>query len=55
MYSSLKKSSEKLPKTKNKQKKWQLNETDFYTTTETNSFDLFDDFYRWTFDPGGRA
>jgi len=53
MYSSLKKSCEKLPKTKDKQKKWQLNKTNFYTTAETNSFDLFDDSYRWTFDPGG--
>jgi len=53
MYSSLKKSCEKLPKAKDKQKEWQLNKTDFYTTVETNSFDLFDDSYRWTFDPRG--
>jgi len=45
MYSSLKKSCEKLPKTIEKQKEWQLNKTDF-CTVETNSFDLFDDFNR---------
>jgi len=46
---------EKLPKTIEKQEEWKLNKTDFYTTAETNSFDLFDDSRRWTFDPGGRA
>jgi len=34
---------EKLPKTIEKQEEWQLNKTDFYTTAESNSFDLFDD------------
>jgi len=52
MYSSLKKSCEKLPKTIEKQEEWQLNKTDFSTTAETNSFDLFDGSNRWTFDPG---
>jgi len=33
---------EKLPKTIEKQKEWQLNKIDFYTTTQTNSFALFD-------------
>jgi len=51
MYFCLNKSCEKLPKTIEKQKQWQLNKTDFYTA-ETNSFDLFDDFNRLTFDPG---
>jgi len=37
--------------TKKIQEEWQL--TDFYTTAETNSFDLFDDSNRWTFDHGG--
>jgi len=45
----------KLPKPKEKQKEWQLPKDDFYTTAPTNSFDLFDDSQRWTFDPGGRA
>ena len=44
----------KLPKTK-EQQKWQLHKFDFYTTAQTNSFALFDDSHRWTFDPGGRA
>jgi len=34
---------EKLPKSKEKQNKWQLPKDDFYTTAPTNSFDLFDD------------
>jgi len=55
MYSSLKKSCEKLPKTIEKQEECQLNKTVFYTTTQTNSFALFDDSHRRTFDPGGRA
>jgi len=38
-----------------KQKEWQLNRIDFYTTAQTNTFALFDDSHRWTFDPGGRA
>jgi len=45
----------KLPKTIEKQKEWQLHKVDFYTTASTNSFVLFDDSHRWTFDPGGRA
>jgi len=55
MYSSLMKSCEKLTKTIEKQEEWQLNKTDFYTTAETNSFDLFDDSNKWSLDPGGRA
>jgi len=54
MYSFLKKSCDKLPKTIEKQE-GQLNKIDFYTTTQTNTFALFDDSHRWTFDPGGRA
>jgi len=54
MYSSLKKSCDKLPKTIEKQE-GQLNKVDFYTTASTNSFALFDDSHRWTFDIGGRA
>jgi len=46
---------EKLPKKKEKQEQWQLNKIDFHTTAQTNSFALFDDSHRWTFDPGGRA
>ena len=38
-----------------KQKEWQLNRIDFYTTAQTNTFALFDDSHIWTFDPGGRA
>ena len=38
-----------------KQKAWQLNRIDFYTTAQTNSFVLFDDSHRWTFNPGGRV
>jgi len=53
MYSSLKKSCEKFPKTIEKQDEWQLNKIDFYTTAETNPFELFEDSNRWTFDPGG--
>jgi len=55
MYSSLKKSCEKLPKTIEKQEEWQLNKTDFCTTAQTNSFALFDDSHGWTSDPRGRA
>ena len=40
----------KLPKPKEKQK-WQHSKIDF----QTNTYALFDDFYRWTFDPGGQA
>ena len=46
---------DKLPKTIQRQKEWQLNRIDFYTTAQTKSFSLFDDSHRWTFDPGGRA
>ena len=46
---------EKLQKTIEKQEEWQLNKTVFYTTAQTNSFALFDDSHRRTFDPGGRA
>jgi len=46
---------DKLPKTIEKQKEWQLNRIEFYTTAQTNTFALFDDSHRWTFDPGGRA
>ena len=42
----------KLSKTKEKQK-WQLHKIDI--TALTNSFALFDNPPRWTFDPGGRA
>jgi len=42
-----------LPKAIEKQEEWQLNKIEFYTTTQTNTFALFDDFHRWTFDPGG--
>jgi len=45
----------KLPKTIEKQKEWQLNKIDFNTIVSTNSFALFEDSHRWTFDPGGRA
>ena len=41
---------EKLPKTKEKQK-WQLSEINFQTNTSV----LFDDFRRYTFDPGGQS
>jgi len=41
---------EKLPKTKEKQN-WQHSKIDF----QTNTYALFDDFYRWTFDPGGQT
>ena len=41
---------EKLPKRKEKQK-WQHSKIDF----QTNAYALFDDFYRWTFDPGGQT
>jgi len=44
----------KFPKTKEKQK-WQLHKIDFYITASTNSFALFDNPPRWTFDPGGQA
>jgi len=55
MNSSLKKYCKKLPKTIEKQKEWLLHKIDFYTTAQTNTFALFDDSHRWTFDPGGRA
>ena len=45
----------KLTKIIEKQKAWQLNRIEFYTTAQTNSFALFDDSHRWTFDQGGRA
>jgi len=49
LYSSLK-FCEKLPNTKEKQEKWQLSKIDF----QTNTFVLFDDSHRWTFDPRGQ-
>jgi len=55
MYSSLRKSCKKMPKTIEKQKEWQFNKIDFYTTARINTFTLFDDSHRWTFDPRGRA
>jgi len=55
MHSSLKKSCEKFPKTIEKQEEWQLNKTLFFTTAQTNSFALFDDSHRRTFDPRRRA
>ena len=45
----------KLPKTIEKQKQWQLHKIDFYTIASTNSFALFEDSHRWTFDPRERA
>jgi len=36
MYSSLKKSCKKLPKTIEKQEEWQLNKIEFYTTAQTS-------------------
>ena len=45
---------EKLPKTKEKQK-WQLLTIKFSPIAHTNSFVLFQDSHRWTFDPGGQA
>ena len=42
--------SVQLPKPKEKQK-WQHSKIDF----QTNTYALFDDFYRWSFDPGGQA
>ena len=53
MNSSLKKPCDKLPKTKEKQE-GQL-KFDFYTTAQTNTFALFDNSHRWSFDLGGRA
>ena len=50
-----KKYYEKLPKTIEKQEGWQLNKIAFHITAQTNSFTLFDNSHRWTFDPGGRA
>jgi len=44
----------KLPKTKEKQK-WQLHKIEFYITALANSFALFDNSPRWTFDLGGQA
>jgi len=55
MNSSQKKYCNKLPKTIEKQEEWQLNKKKNYTTFQTNTFALFDDSHRWTFDPGGRA
>jgi len=55
LYSSLKKYCEKLSKTIEKQKEWQVNKIDFYTTAQTNTFALFDDSHICTFDPEGRA
>ena len=46
---------DKLPKAIEKQKEWQLPKINVYTTAQTNTFDLFDDSQRWTFDLGGRA
>jgi len=43
-----------LPKTKEKEK-WQLHTIEFYPIAHTNSFALFKDSHRWTFDPGGQA
>jgi len=43
---------EKLPKKKEKQK-WQLHTIKFSPIAHTNSFVLFQDSHRWTFDPGG--
>jgi len=53
MYSSLNKSCGKLPKIIGKQEEWQLKKVDFYTTAETNPFELFDDSNKWTFAVGG--
>ena len=39
-----------MPKPKGKQK-WQHSKINF----QSNTYALFDDFYRWTFDPGGQA
>ena len=44
----------KLPKPKEK-KKWQLHTIKFSPIAHTNSFALFQNSHRWTFDPGGRA
>ena len=55
MNSSLKKSCKKFPKTIENQEERQLKKIEFYTTVQTNTFALFDDSHRWTFDPGGRA
>ena len=41
---------EKLPKIK-ENKKWQYSKIDF----QTNTYALFDDSHRWTFDPRGQA
>ena len=40
----------KVAKTKRK-KKWQHSKVDY----QTNTYALFDDSHRWTFDPGGQA
>jgi len=45
---------EKLPKTKEKQK-WQLHTIKFSPNAHTNSFALFQDSHRLTFDPGGHT
>jgi len=54
MYSCIMKSCENFPKTIEKQEEWQLNQIGFYITAKTNSFDLFDDSNKGSFDPGGR-
>ncbi|XP_068479401.1 uncharacterized protein [Phaseolus vulgaris] len=54
MQPSKEKYCKKLPKTKEKQK-WKLHKIDLYITASTNSFALFDNSPRWTFDPGGQA
>ena len=45
---------EKLPKTKEKQK-WQLHTIKFSPNAHSNSFALFQDSHRLTFDPGGHT
>jgi len=45
---------EKLPNTKEKQK-WQLHTIKFSQNAHTNSFALFQDSHRLTFDPGGHT
>jgi len=45
----------KFPKTIEKQREWKLHKVDFYTTASTNSFFLFHNSPRWSFDSGGQA
>ena len=45
----------KVAKNNRKKEEWQLNKIDCYTTAETNSFDLFDDSNKWSFDPRRRT